>query len=89
MPMNTMCVTRCSGRRERVGDEQLPDDLACRQIALDPHGPRQAKRAAEAAADLGGQAQGEAIVVGHEHGAHQRAVGEPEDELAGCRPGTA
>src|SRR5439155_10944709 len=51
------------------------------EVALEPHGAREAEGAPEAATDLGRYAEGEALAVGHEHRLDTGPIGEAEDEL--------
>jgi hypothetical protein len=60
----------------------LRDDFSGRQVALEPHHARQAETACKAAADLGGDAQRDPLVVGHHDRADPTAATDREDELA-------
>ena len=68
--------------QQRVGGQELAHDLTGRQVALEAHGARQAERAGVAAAHLGREAQGDPIVVRHDHRADPTVVLEPEHELS-------
>ena len=61
--------------------QHLPHDLTRGQVALEPHGAREAEGAAETAAHLRRHAEGEPVFVGHEDRLDAGAILEPEDEL--------
>ena len=79
--MYTTWVSRRFGVEQPRGADHLPDDLARAEVALESHRAREAERAREAAADLGGDAEREPVAVRHQHRLHARAVGEDEDDL--------
>ena len=64
-----------------AGRHHLAHDLPGAQVALEPHRAGVAEGAAEAAADLGGDAEREPIGVGHQHRLDARAVAVAEHEL--------
>ena len=61
--------------------QNLLDDFAGPEIALEPRLARGAEAACEGAADLGGHARGEAIVTADEHGFDGVAIGQREEEF--------
>ena len=67
---------------EPVGGEDLAQDLGGGQVPLETHHTRQAEPTLEPAADLSGDTEGEAVVVGHEHRADPAPVAQTEDELS-------
>jgi len=67
---------------QRVGGQQLADDLGRREVAIQAHGAGETERAAIAAAHLRAQAQRDPAVVRHQHRADPPFIGQPEHELA-------
>src|SRR3989442_1388215 len=67
---------------EPVGGEDLAQDLGGGQVPLETHHTGQAEPTLEPAADLSGDTEGEAVVVGHEHRADPAPVAQTEDELS-------
>ena len=66
---------------QRVGNEELTDDLGGLEIPIEAHRAGEAEGAAESAAHLGRQAERQAILVGHQHRAHAPAVTQVEHQL--------
>ena len=70
-----------------AGDHELPEDLARCQVAHQALGAGVAEAASQGAADLAGNAEGAAVLLGDEDRFHLVAVGQAQQPLVGAVAG--
>ena len=81
--MTTRLVILSCGRQEVAQPDHLLDDLALGQVPLDPFQSTGAENTSHPTADLGADADGPAVLLGHQHTLDPSAVATSQQQLVG------